>query len=171
MRLASIAVVVAVLLAAGCDAGPRTPPAAVPGPGGKPTAAGQQAGAGPAHNAADVAFVQALIPHHQDGIALAAKAAAARPAVRTLAEAIITTQQDEVVRMTAWLREWGQTAPAGAAGAPLRGDPVQALIGHQEAAVRLAQQEQGGGSNRAALDFARQIVESRTAQINQLEAG
>ncbi len=133
-------------------------------------AGGRDAGAGAGHNNADVAFVKALIPHHQEGIALAARAAAARPGARTLAEAIIATQQDEIVRMTGWLREWGETAPPRGTPGPVRADPVGALIAHQQAAVRLAQQEQGGGSNRAALDFARQVVESRTAQISQLEA-
>jgi uncharacterized protein (DUF305 family) len=91
--------------------------------------------------------------------------------------------------MTGWLREWGApgaasagvpssgaasagaasagAASAGATGTPPR-DPVRALIAHQEEAIKLAQAEQSNGTNPAALAFARQVIESRAAQIEQL---
>jgi uncharacterized protein (DUF305 family) len=123
----------------------------------------------PEHNACDVAFVEALIPHHRVGIKLA-QAAAKRPETQVLAEAIITTQQDEVTRMTGWLTTWGVTAaPASASAAP-KGDPVKALAAHQEDAVTLAQKEQAQGSNPTALAFAKQVIESRTAEASQLRA-
>lgn len=158
MRRASI-VLVGVLLAAGCGA---DPPSALSPSAPAPAAVRAE------HGPADVAFVRALIPHHREGIALAA-AAAKRPEARTLAEAIIVTQQDEVVRMTGWLRVWGEPAPPSAspAAAP-SGDPIRALVAHQEEAVRLAQREQAGGSNPTALAFAKQVIESRTGQIDQL---
>ncbi|WP_213004229.1 DUF305 domain-containing protein [Paractinoplanes toevensis] len=168
MRRVSI-VLVATLIAAGCGspspAAPTPPRIAAP-------ATADTLGPGARHNAADVEFVSALIPHHREGIALAG-AAAKTPEVRTLAEAIIVTQQDEVVRMTDWLRTWGATPPAAtppaaASPSPAGGDPVRTLIAHQEEAVTLAQREQANGTNPAALAFARQIVESRTAQIDQL---
>ena len=84
---------------------------AVPAPA---ASAANTSGAGSRHASADVAFVQALIPHHREGIALAS-AVARQPAARTLAEAIIVTQQDEVVRMSGWLREWSASAPPSAA--------------------------------------------------------
>jgi uncharacterized protein (DUF305 family) len=117
-----------------------------------------------------VAFVRALIPHHRAGIALASAAAAEDPGARTLAEAIIVTQQDEVVRMTDWLRIWGVAPPASAAPSMPGGDPVRALIAHQDEAVKIAQQEQANGVNLTALDFAKQVIESRTAQSTQLRA-
>lgn len=190
MRRSLILVAVLAALAGGCGSGgePATPPALLPGPGGgsagNPAGGGAVTGgpgaesggainasgpgAGTRHNAADVAFAQALIPHHREGIALASAAAATHPAAQTLAEAIIATQQDEVVRMTSWLGEWGVSAPPSKAPAPIRGDPLKALVAHQAAAIKIAQQEQGGGTNPTALDFARQIIESRTAQIEQL---
>jgi uncharacterized protein (DUF305 family) len=146
----------AILLVAGC----RTSAAAPPAPAGT-------SGAGSRHASADVAFVQALIPHHEQGIALASAAARA-PAARTLAEAIIATQRDEVVRMSGWLREWSATAPPSAGPPPATKDPIRSLIAHQEEAIKLAQREQAGGTNPAALAFARQVVESRTEEIAQL---
>jgi uncharacterized protein (DUF305 family) len=187
MRRSFILVVVLAALAGGCA-----------GPSSTSVSAYAQ------HNAADVAFAQALIPHHRAGIALAAEVTKARPSLRTLAEAIIATQQDEVVRMTSWLDKWGASQAPPATPAPLTtpitpirpatsitpatsirpatsitpatsatsvtpaGDPVKALAAQQAAAIKIAQQEQGSGSNPAALDFARQIIESRTAQIAEL---
>jgi Domain of unknown function (DUF305) len=86
------------------------------------------------------------------------------------------TQQDEVVRLTGRLRTWGAAPPAPASAATPSppaappGDPVRALIAHQEQAVTIAQQEQANGINPAALDFAKQVIESRTAQTTQLTA-
>ena len=121
----------------------------------------------PAHAAADVAFVRALIPHHQQGIGLAS-AVAERPEARTLAEAIIVTQQDEVVRMSGWLRDWSEPVPPSAAPAPVTGDPIRALIAHQQEAIKLAQQEQANGADPAALAFAKQVIESRAEEVAQL---
>lgn len=174
MRYASIALTAAMRVA-GCGSPPYASPGTPPDP---PPAPAVSASPGPAaapHNAADIAFARALIPHHRAGIVLAA-AAARNPEARTLAEAIIVTQQDEVVRLTGWLRTWGSAppAPASAATPPAPaspgGDPVRALIAHQEQAVTIAQQEQANGINPAALDFAKQVIESRTAQTTQLTA-
>jgi hypothetical protein len=168
----------AALTAGGCDAGSSPDPAspalpAPPAPSHSPALAAPSAGpagAGP-HNDADVAFVRALIPHHREGIALASAAAAARPGARTLAAAIIATEQDEIVRMTSWLTAWNApAAPSASPSAPAPADPVAALAGHQAEAVTIAQREQSGGLNAGALDFARQIIESRTGQIEQLAA-
>src|SRR6476619_5701188 len=99
MRRVSMVLAVLLLLG-GCGSGAPAPVAS----------AADTSGAGSRHGSADVAFVQALIPHHRQGIVLAS-AVARQPAARTLAEAIIVTQQDEVVRMSGWLREWSGTVP------------------------------------------------------------
>src|SRR5689334_20197912 len=99
----------ALLLLGGCS--PGGPGKALPAPGGS---AADISVAGSRHVGADVAFVQALIPHHRQGIALAS-AVARVPAAHTLAEAIIVTQRDEVTRMSGWLREWSASAPPSTA--------------------------------------------------------
>ena len=100
--------------------------------------------------------------------------------------------------MSGWLREWSASAPpstepspttarslttapatnalspatAGPSTVPSREaeDAIRGLIAHQQGAIELAQREQAGGANPAALAFARQIVESRTEEIAQLRA-
>jgi uncharacterized protein (DUF305 family) len=164
------------VLLGGCGTAPEQ--GAAPGP----TATAAVPGV---FNAADAAFVRALLPHHREGIEIAEVGAArtTRADVKVLAQAIVATQQDEVTRMRGWLKAWQQPEPAPAATAG--GKQIAALrtastgfdqrfldllIAHQEQAVKLAQSEQAGGENPSALAFAKQIVQSRTAEIDQMQA-
>ncbi|MBM2621386.1 DUF305 domain-containing protein [Actinoplanes sp. LDG1-06] len=166
MRRALIWLTASLVFLGGCDSGP-----AGAGTSAAP-ASPREGGVSARHGDADTAFVRALIPHHQAGIGLASALAEATPQARTLASAVIATQQDEVVRMSGWLRAWGAGQPPSVnpSAPPSAGpDPVRAFIAHQEQAIKLAQQEQANGTNPEALAFARQIVESRTGQIIELE--
>jgi len=107
--------------------------------------AADTSGAGSRHASADVTFVEALIPHHQRGIALAS-AVAQLPAARTLAEAIIVTQQDEVVRMSGWLREWSASAPPSAASFPSPAAPPPSPAAPPPAAASRAASSPAGSS-------------------------
>jgi uncharacterized protein (DUF305 family) len=168
MRRVSM-VLVAVLLVGGCGTSPERGQPSVGGDvgGSGGVSAANTSSAGGRRVAADVEFVRALIPHHQQGIALA-REVAKRPEARVLAEAVIVTQQDEVVRMTGWLKDWGESAPPSAKASPAPGDAVRALIAHQEEAIKLAQREQANGANPTALAFARQVIESRAGEVDQL---
>jgi uncharacterized protein (DUF305 family) len=171
----AVAVAVLVLLG-GCGTAPEqgTPP----GPPATTAVSGS-------FNAADAAFVQALLPQHRQGAEIAEIGAArtSRSDVKVLAQAIVATQQDEITRMRGWLKAWHQpaAAPTSAANAKkiaaLRTTStdfdkafLSLLITQQEQAVTLAQSEQSGGTNPDALAFAKQIIESRTAEIAQLHA-
>lgn len=142
-------------------------------------------------NAEDVMFVQMMVQHHRQGIALAALGAsrAASPELRTLTAAVQATQQDEVEMMLRWLHAWGQplTAPSGAhdhhGGMPetdatkIRAlkrsrsfdrDLATLLISHQGDAVRMAGTELSGGANPEVKAWAERVRASRDAQIEQL---
>jgi uncharacterized protein (DUF305 family) len=62
---------------------------------------------------ADVAFMQGMIGHHAQAIAMArlAPANGASPAIRTLCARIINAQSDEIALMQDWLRDRGQEVP------------------------------------------------------------
>jgi uncharacterized protein (DUF305 family) len=66
------------------------------------------------YTAADVHFMQSMIGHHSQAIAMASWAPThgASASVRTLAERIINAQQDEIVTMQTWLGDRHQTVPA-----------------------------------------------------------
>lgn len=61
----------------------------------------------------DLAFIDAMIPHHQSAIDAAEEVrdSAAHPELRSLAEAIITAQRQEIDQMLAWRAEWFPEAP------------------------------------------------------------
>jgi uncharacterized protein (DUF305 family) len=59
-------------------------------------------------------FLEQMIPHHQDAVAMAelARTKAQHPKIRQLAENIIVTQTQEIERMREWHRAWyGVEAP------------------------------------------------------------
>jgi uncharacterized protein (DUF305 family) len=73
-------------------------------------------------SAADVAFAQSMIPHHQQAVAMADMAldpaAQASAEVQALATQIKAAQDPEIQQMTTWLTEWGQptTMPGASPG-------------------------------------------------------
>ncbi|MTD56564.1 DUF305 domain-containing protein [Amycolatopsis pithecellobii] len=72
-----------------------------------------------AHNAADVTFAQAMIPHHQQAIEMAGLAASrsSNPKVKDLASRIQSAQDPEIQQMQTWLTQWG-AAPSGMPSMP-----------------------------------------------------
>ena len=66
------------------------------------------------YSAADVDFMQGMIPHHAQAVLIAgwAPTHGARPDVRTLCERIVVAQRDEIAFMRNWLRDRSQVVPA-----------------------------------------------------------
>ncbi|SCL24399.1 Uncharacterized conserved protein, DUF305 family [Micromonospora pallida] len=94
---------------------PDGPPVIVPGRPGEPavTRAASEVSRGPSgHNDADVRFVRAMIPHHNQALEMAALAPqrAGDPAVRALAERIRASQGPEVGMLRGWLATRGLPA-------------------------------------------------------------
>ena len=69
------------------------------------------------HNAADVAFAQQMIVHHQGAIEMAdlASSRAANQQVKDLAARIKAAQAPEIEQMTGWLTLWGAAMTTSAA--------------------------------------------------------
>ncbi|NKY15219.1 DUF305 domain-containing protein, partial [Streptomyces somaliensis] len=77
------------------------------------------------HNAADVAFARAMIPHHRQAVEMAALAPgrAESAQVAKLAEDIRKAQDPEIETMSGWLASWGVEVPEeGAADHSAHGD-------------------------------------------------
>ncbi|MFD5830485.1 DUF305 domain-containing protein [Lentzea sp. NPDC060358] len=142
----------------------------------------------------DVMFLQMMLPHHRQGVEMAALAGdrAADGELRMLAAAIASTQATEADTMRGWLTSWGEplTAPPDAHaghGGLRRSDPgevgrlaalrgrefdqrlLNVLIAHQDDAVQLARWEAGSGAHREVKDLAGRIEKSRTAQIEMMK--
>jgi uncharacterized protein (DUF305 family) len=57
----------------------------------------------------DLAFVEMMIPHHRDAVAMSERIleTTKRPEIRQLARNIIRDQRREIALMEGWLKEWG----------------------------------------------------------------
>ena len=150
-----------------------------------------------AFNATDVAFAQGMIPHHEQAIEMADMAAeqASSSEVIALATQIKAAQGPETDQLTAWLAEWGQDGADGAmnmgggsdtmmmdgmmsdsdmnmmseaSGARFDQMFVSMMLTHHRGAVAMAEQEIADGKYAPAITMARSIVDSQTAEIDQM---
>jgi len=85
-------------------------PAAVAMAGGSVAASAQTT---PAYTQADVRFMQGMIGHHSQALAMVAliPSRTTRPDIRALGERIRVSQQDEIALMKQWLRDRNQEVP------------------------------------------------------------
>jgi uncharacterized protein (DUF305 family) len=60
----------------------------------------------------DLAFIEFMVPHHQDAVAAgrATFQGTVRPEIRVLVNSIMNVQQNEIVLMQQWLRAWSGAA-------------------------------------------------------------
>ena len=125
--------------------GPLTPAQQVAADGGQP-----------AYTRADVAFMQGMIAHHGQALAMAALAPTngARADVQVLAARIDVAQRDEIAYMQRWLRQRGETVPDPMAGHSMAGHD---MAGHDMSAM-------GGGGLMPGMLTAEQMAELRAAR-------
>jgi uncharacterized protein (DUF305 family) len=110
-----MAALAVVAVAAGCGGGASRgsgPSSDQPSATGSPSSA--------AHNQADIAFAQGMIPHHEQAVRMAdlAQSRASDPRVKDLAAKIEAAQAPEIEEMTTWLTDWGAPVPSAPAGEP-----------------------------------------------------
>jgi uncharacterized protein (DUF305 family) len=96
-----------------CATSTSRPGGPEPGTAAAPTARPRAADARPAYTPADVQFMQGMIHHHAQALAMAALVPerTTRTTLRTLAARIDVSQRDEIAMMQQWLRERGQMVP------------------------------------------------------------
>ncbi|MER7013580.1 DUF305 domain-containing protein [Saccharopolyspora sp. NPDC000359] len=148
-----------------------------------------------ASNAADVAFAQGMIPHHQQAVEMSrlAPERAHSPQVKDLAKQIEAAQGPEVETLTGWLRDWGaDPAPSTDHGSMGHGDMggmmsaaemeqlaqvqgaefdrmfLELMIKHHEGAVAMARTELADGQSPAAKQMAQQIIDTQQAEIDTM---
>lgn len=91
----------------------------VPGGPGRPnTTVPAAKGTVPAPGAADIRFVQMMVPHHQQALDMAAlaPAKAASDKVKAMADRIGSAQRAEIAQMRSWLRQHGQDGQDAGSG-------------------------------------------------------
>lgn len=148
-------------------------------------------------NAADLAFTNEMIMHHQQAIEMADLVLdedGVDPDVVTLAENIKAAQQPEIDLMQSWLEAWGEPTmntgdldgmDHGGAGMMMSDDDMSALdaangaeanslfleqmIVHHQGAIDMAEQEIENGKNPDAMEIAKKIVDDQTAEIQKMQ--
>ncbi|MEU7551891.1 DUF305 domain-containing protein [Streptomyces sp. NPDC044571] len=207
-RTAGAAVAAAVLLAlAGCRGGDgadegKQDGAAVIAPG-RPGEAARTLSPGEAArrqpddspNAADRTYVQHMIEHHRQALAMSAlvPARASADPVKRLAERISAAQQPEISAMQKWLARYPQPSAgagaghdhgampgmaseeqlaelAGARGADFDRLFLRLMTAHHEGAVKMAAEVLAGGNNGAVEEMANEVVATQSAEIHRMRA-
>jgi uncharacterized protein (DUF305 family) len=187
MKLIMVILAVAVVLTSASCSSAKT------GSQGGTTSAASSAPAPAPFNDADVAFLNGMIPHHQQAVDMAAMVPqrSTNGDVIKLAADISAAQGPEIQVMQVLLVQWsaGDDQPKGHDGMAMDGmvDPaamtkleslqgadfdtlwLQSMIGHHQGAIKMAQTELASGSNDDAKRIAQQIVATQQGEITQMQ--
>jgi uncharacterized protein (DUF305 family) len=190
-RRTVIGVLVAALTTAtiaGCGAAAPAP-TATPGAAAPPAAAS----ATTAHNDADVAFVQGMIPHHTQAVAMSqlTTGRASSPKVIELAGRIEQAQGPEITQMQGFLKSWNVAADDmggmhdmsgtsgmmsdqqmqqldSASGAAFDRMFLQMMTDHHTGAITMAETELRDGRNAEVKALAQKIIDAQQAEITTM---
>jgi uncharacterized protein (DUF305 family) len=153
--------------------------------------------AGAMHNDADVAFVQMMIPHHQQAVEMAtlADTRAKDPELKSLAAKVKSAQEPEIATMTGWLTSRGlPTAQAGGHNMPGMGSMpgmmsdeemaelkaasgvdfdrmfARMMIAHHNGAIQMCRDATAQGSDAEIKALAATIEKDQSAEVAELQA-
>ncbi|HXF44410.1 MAG TPA: DUF305 domain-containing protein [Candidatus Paceibacterota bacterium] len=148
----------------------------------------------------DQHFIEQMIVHHDDAIAMAELALerVTRPEIRTLAENIIAAQTSENEQMRRWYRDWfggevpdaflvmGHGIELGMMHGGMMGDAtdltrletaepfeqafIEEMIPHHQMAVMMAQMLKVGSARPEMQKLAEDIITAQTREIDQMRA-
>lgn len=135
----------------------------------------------------EIAFLDAMIPHHQSALDMA-KIALERSEdseTRAVAQAILSAQEAEITQMSTWLKEWHDLSPSGEDHGmamhtetdALRTVPAEefdaafytAMIPHHESAIAMAALVAERTSRAEMLTLANAIMTTQQAEIAQFQ--
>jgi uncharacterized protein (DUF305 family) len=152
--------------AAAAQAGRTVQPGA-PGDTSRVVSAGEAAAAQPGHSAADVRFMQGMIPHHAQAVEMTAlvPSRTARADIQLLARRIERAQADEMELMRRWLQERGEEVPdehahhAGHGAHAAQGHPAAGADAHALMPGMLAPAEMARLAAASGAEFDRLFLE------------
>jgi uncharacterized protein (DUF305 family) len=155
---------------------------------------------GPADANFDLRFIDAMIPHHQGAVEMAKEAQqkSKRPEIKTLADNIIKSQNQEITQMKQWRQAWypkaGEKPMAynsqmghmmemssdqmktmmmsqdlGAADANFDLRFLNAMIPHHEGAVTMAKDVLNKSKRPEVKQLAQEIIKTQNAEIEQMQ--
>lgn len=133
----------------------------------------------------DAQFIDSMIEHHQGAIEMAeqARAEAEHAELRTLAEAIIAAQTQEIEELTTWRQNWypdlaptegmgmdmGEMAISSDASKPFDQRFIEAMISHHQGAIEMAHMAQHMAEHAEIKTLAAAIITAQQAEIEQMQ--
>jgi len=149
-----------------------------------------------AHNDADIAFAMGMVPHHQQAVEMADMILGKddiNPQVISLAEKIKAAQGPEITLMKGWLDAWGSPYESmgdmpgmdmgtgmiseedmarldSATGVEASRLFLEQMIEHHNGAIEMANVQTSDGTNPDAVELAKNIIKSQTAEIDEMQA-
>jgi uncharacterized protein (DUF305 family) len=194
--LAGAGALVVVVVSAGCSSGESNTSEHSSGHSASASASatGSSAPGAEAHNDADVAFTQQMIPHHRQAVEMSDMLLAKQgidPRVTALANQIKAEQGPEIRQMQGWLDQWkvppmpamsghdmhdmtgmmseqDMAALTAAQGAEASKLFLTQMISHHQGAITMAQKEIDIGQYPSATQLARSIVETQQREIDAM---
>lgn len=137
----------------------------------------------------DAMFIEEMIPHHEDAIAMAkaARTKAEHPEIRRLASDIERTQSAENTQMRAWYREWFDAeVPEGGstfgmmsggvdmddfeASEPFDKAFIEEMIPHHEMALMMSTMLSRRSDRAEMHALAESIIDAQSREIDQMRA-
>jgi uncharacterized protein (DUF305 family) len=137
-------------------------------------------------------FIEQMIPHHDDAIAMAelASTSTEHPELRRLADDIVRTQTAENAQMRAWYRDWfGADVPAGSGafgmmgGGMMGGDAdldaleqaadfdrafIEQMIPHHQMGIMMARMAGDATSRPEIRELTDSIIRGQSEEIEQM---
>lgn len=133
----------------------------------------------------DAQFIDSMLEHHQGAVVMAQQvlAESEREELRTLAEAIIAAQTQEIEQMTAWRESWYPDLPATSGMGMSMGEMtisadeskpfdqrfLEAMISHHQGAIDMAQMAQQMAEHEEIKTLADAIIAAQQAEIEQMQ--
>ena len=148
---------------------------------------------GPMRGTVDARFIEEMIPHHEDAIAMAELALthAEHPEIRELAQDVIRTQSAEIDQMREWYEEWFDAdvpdfgGSSGMMGGGMMGGAVdleeleaaaqfdkvfiEGMVPHHQMGIMMSQMAGGATSRPEMRDLTESIIEGQSAEISKMQ--
>jgi uncharacterized protein (DUF305 family) len=129
------------------------------------------------------AFIAEMIPHHQEAVdSSRLMLDSENPAVRELAQSIISAQESEIAMMRSWMQEWYPDSAymstysnmmpdlSTVQGEAKDREYLKGMQGHHKGAIQMAKQAQQLELRPEVRTLTENIISTQTAEIKQIDA-
>lgn len=139
----------------------------------------------------EMTFLQQMIQHHRSGVDMAKLVSdhTQRPELRQFADKMISMQQEEIAKMTGWLKDWHNTSPRDPANAKSQEKMKAEMVAletkrdsdfdksfidmmsrHHDSAIEMAKQAEEKATHAELKKFAAKLANDQQEEMEQLKS-